>query len=233
MVLSAPHQGALDQEVGQGAHPPATAIRHRQLEEEAPVIPKDQEVGQGAQEGGQEVMEEDQELLREGQEVSLDGLGAQVGGQEARCGDQGQEVLHGDQGQGVLIGDQEAHDQGAGQALLKGGQGGEAQVEEEEGLPPTHLTGDQAHRPHQGHEVPPLRSWGTAGGADGRGHLATEVREDGGRPLLLLDRNLCCPLRKGRRGRRRRVGFWRGCATTRARSCPPTISERSWRARSV
>ena len=141
---------------GQGAElevlPQAIAKRSLQ---DPPVIPKDQEVGQGAQEGGQEVMEEDQELLREGQEVSLDGLGAQVGGQEARCGDQGQEVLRGGQGQEVLNGDQEALDQGAGLALLKGGHRGEAQVEE--GLPPTRLIGDQVHHPHQGHVAPPLR----------------------------------------------------------------------------
>lgn len=154
MVLLVLRQGALDQGAGQGAHPPATVIRNCQLVEDPPVILQGQEVqedgqevmeeGQEAMDEDQEAMEEDQEHLQKGREVSLDGPRAQVGGLEARYGDQG-----------VHDGDQEALDQGAGQALLKGGHGGEAQVEE--GLPPTRLTGDQVHHPHQGHVAPPLR----------------------------------------------------------------------------
>ena len=188
--------------------------------EDPPVILQGQEVGQGVLEGGQEAMEEGQEAMEEDQEameedqeqVSLDGLGAQVGGLGARYGDQG--VRHGDQG---------APDQGAGLALLKGGHGGKALVEE--GHPPTLLTGDQVHHPHQGHVAPPLRSWVMVGGADGRGHPAMEeeVQGGGGRPLLHLGLNLCCPLKKGRRGRRRKANYWRGYAMTRARSCLPTI----------
>jgi len=151
-------------------------------------------------------MEEDQELLLEGR-----GLGAQVGDQEAQCVDQG-----------VRVGDQEARDQGVGLALLKGGHVGEAQAEE--GHPPTHLTDDQVHHPHQGHAVPPLRSWViVVDEAGGHEHPATEVQGGGGRPLLRLGPNLCSPLKRGRRGRRKRADCWRGCAMTRARSCLPMI----------
>ena len=159
MVPSVLRQGALDQGAEPGVHPQATAIRNWQPVEDLPVIPQDREVGQGVQVGGQEAMEkgqeameedqeameEDQELLPEGREVSLDGPGAQEGGPEALYGDQR-----------VPVGDQEVLDQGAGRALLKGGRGGEAQVEE--GLPPTRHTGDQVHHPRQGHVALPLKS---------------------------------------------------------------------------
>ena len=227
MVQLVLHLEALDLGAGPGALPLATAIRKWQLLEGPPVIPKDQEVGQEVQEGDQEAVEkdqeateEDQELLPGGHEVGEDCPGAQVGGQGARCGDQG-----------ARHGDQEALDQGAGLALSKGGHGGGAQVEE--GLQPTHHTGDLAHHPHQGHEALRLRSWVIAGVADGRGHPATEDQGDGGRPLLHPGLNLCCPLKSGRREKKRKAGFWRGFAMTRVRSCLPTISERSWRVRSV
>ena len=140
-------------------------------------------------------MEEDQEVRQEGHEVISDGQEAQLGDQEVRQEEDGEEA------------------------------------QEEVGLPLIHHIGDQALRPHQGpHAVLLLRYWDIGG----HGRLAmAEVQGDGDRPLLHLDLNLCCPLRKEKREKRKRVVYWKGCAMRRPKSCLPVISGRSWRARSV